>query len=185
MAEARGHPAAPRRCAVLGSPIAHSLSPVLHRAAYEALGLDGWEYTGVECDEARLPGLLAGLDDSWVGLSLTMPLKRAVLPLLDEVSPLAASVRAVNTVLRHAPSAGLPVGGRSRLTGDNTDVPGMASLLADQAYAGEDGVMVLGGGATACAALAALAQRGASGVELRVREASRAQETVEVGTALG
>ena len=73
------------RCAVLGSPIAHSLSPVLHRAAYAELGLD-WTYDAVEVDEAGLPGFVAGLDASWRGLSLTMPLKRTVLPLLDEVT---------------------------------------------------------------------------------------------------
>ena len=67
--------------AVLGSPIAHSLSPVLHRAAYAALGLDRWTYTAIECDEAGLPAVLA--TPGWAGLSLTMPLKRAVLPLLD------------------------------------------------------------------------------------------------------
>ncbi len=86
-----------RRAAVLGSPIAHSLSPVLHRAAYADLGL-AWTYEAVECDAARLPRLLADADDACVGLSLTMPLKRAVLPLCDELSPLAAAVGAVNTV---------------------------------------------------------------------------------------
>jgi len=70
------------RAAVLGSPVGHSLSPVLHRAAYRALGLPGWTYEAIECDEARLPGLLAGCGPDWAGLSLTMPLKRAVLPLL-------------------------------------------------------------------------------------------------------
>ena len=66
------------QAAVLGSPIAHSLSPVLHRAAYAALGLGGWTYTAIECDEAGLPAVLAA--PGWTGLSLTMPLKRAVLP---------------------------------------------------------------------------------------------------------
>ena len=108
---------APRRAAVLGSPIAHSLSPALHAAAYAALGLDGWTYTGIECDEAGLPGLLASCDSRWAGLSLTMPLKRAVLPLLDRTEPLAIEVGGANTVVfawheRH---------------GYNTDVPGMVS----------------------------------------------------------
>src|SRR5689334_11567372 len=88
-----------KRAAVLGSPVGHSLSPALHAVAYRALGLD-WDYTAIECDEAGLPALLAGVraDPSWVGLSLTMPLKRAVLPLLDEVDPAAAVLGAVNTV---------------------------------------------------------------------------------------
>src|SRR4051794_41924826 len=74
-----------RRCAVLGSPIAHSLSPVLHRAAYAELGLD-WSYDAVDVTEERLAPFLDGLDASWRGLSLTMPLKRSVLPLLDQVT---------------------------------------------------------------------------------------------------
>ncbi|MCW7991352.1 shikimate dehydrogenase, partial [Streptomyces platensis subsp. clarensis] len=88
-----------RRAAVLGSPIAHSLSPVLHRAAYRELGLDDWSYDRFEVDEAALPGFVGELDSSWAGLSLTMPLKRAIIPLLDEVTDVAASVEAVNTVV--------------------------------------------------------------------------------------
>ena len=83
---------------MLGSPIAHSLSPALHRAAYAALGLP-WTYDAIEVDESGLPAFLAGLDDSWVGLSLTMPLKEAVIDLLDEVDPLALAINSVNTVL--------------------------------------------------------------------------------------
>ena len=88
-----------RRAAVLGSPIAHSLSPVLHRAAYAALGLTGWSYDRFEIDEAALPGFVQGLDSTWAGLSLTMPLKRAIIPLLDSISETASSVEAVNTVV--------------------------------------------------------------------------------------
>src|SRR5262249_59287605 len=80
---------APRRAAVLGSPIEHSLSPVLHTAAYAALGLTDWSYTAIECDEAGLPALIASCDGQWAPLSLTIPLKRAVLPLLDRTEPLA------------------------------------------------------------------------------------------------
>ncbi|OZG69201.1 shikimate dehydrogenase family protein [Bifidobacterium eulemuris] len=68
------------RCAVLGKPIAHSLSPVLHNAAYRALGLDDWEYTKHEVGEDDLAGFLAALDPSWRGLSLTMPLKQTIQP---------------------------------------------------------------------------------------------------------
>src|SRR5882757_4461339 len=102
-----------RRAAVLGSPIAHSLSPVLHRAAYEELGLGDWSYDRFEIDEEALPGFFGKLGPEWAGLSLTMPLKRAVIPLLDEVSETAASVAAVNTVVLH------PDGRRG---GDNTDI---------------------------------------------------------------
>src|SRR5580693_6187848 len=116
------------KAAVLGAPIAHSLSPVLHRAAYQALGLTGWSYQAIECDEAGLPGLLAGCGPDWAGLSLTMPLKRAVLSLLDDAEPLVAEVGAANTVrfdagLRH---------------GHNTDVPGMITTLTEAASARSD-----------------------------------------------
>jgi shikimate 5-dehydrogenase len=75
-----------RRAAVLGSPIAHSLSPVLHRAAYTELGLTDWTYDRFEVDEGGLPGFMGELGPEWAGLSLTMPLKRPVLQLLDSVS---------------------------------------------------------------------------------------------------
>src|SRR4029450_4377506 len=87
-----------RRAAVWGAPIGQSLSPVLHRAAYAALGLD-WSYEAIDVDEAGLAGFLDGLDESWAGLSLTMPLKRTVIPLLHGLSATAAAVDAVNTVL--------------------------------------------------------------------------------------
>ena len=126
---------------MLGSPVAHSLSPVLHAAAYQALGLDEWAYEAIECDEARLPGLLDSLDSQWAGLSLTMPLKRAVIPLLDHAESLVTEVGAANTVI-------LGAAGRS---GYNTDVPGMISVLRSAGVApGDPGVpWVLGAGATA------------------------------------
>ncbi|MGN6760941.1 MAG: shikimate dehydrogenase, partial [Leifsonia sp.] len=77
-----------RRLAVLGSPIGHSRSPELHRAAYSALGLD-WSYEAVDVTEDALPGFIAGLGQEWRGLSLTMPLKKAVLPLLSETDRIA------------------------------------------------------------------------------------------------
>ncbi len=154
------------KAAVLGSPVTHSLSPALHRAAYAALGLHGWSYTAIECDEARLPGLLAGLDEGWAGLSLTMPLKRAVLPLLDEIDPLAADVGGANTVL---------LSDRRRL-GYNTDVGGMVAALAEAGVTAIPSALVVGAGATACSALAALRQIGAGDVEVAVRDTSRTGE---------
>ncbi len=103
---------APSRAAVLGHPVQHSLSPVLHRAAYRALGLDDWRYDALDVTSEGLPEVLRGLDDTWAGLSLTMPLKQTVIPLLDHVEPLAEVVGAVNTVLvQHAPG---PSGARRR-----------------------------------------------------------------------
>lgn len=152
-----------RYCAVLGAPIAHSLSPVLHRAAYDALGLDGWEYRAVECDEAGLPGLLDGLDDAWAGLSLTMPLKRAVLPLLDDVSELAVVVGGANTVT-------FP-GGRRR--GDNTDVAGIVAALDETGVPAPRSAVVLGAGATAASTLAALRDLGVADVTVLARDLGR------------
>jgi len=64
---------------VLGQPIGHSLSPVIHNRGYAAAGLTGWVYSAHECDEAGLAGFVAGLDTTWAGLSLTMPLKEVAL----------------------------------------------------------------------------------------------------------
>lgn len=156
-----------RRCAVLGSPVGHSLSPVLHRAAYAELGLD-WSYEAVEVDEEALPGFLAGLDASWRGLSLTMPLKRAVMPLLDQVSARAALAGAANTVLLEG----------DERHGDNTDIPGAAAALRER-YAGPlTRATVLGGGATATSVLLALADLGCRTATLLVRSPERAEETV-------
>lgn len=166
----------PRRAAVLGSPIAHSLSPVLHRAAYEALGLAHWSYDRFEVDEAALPGFFAELDSSWAGLSLTMPLKRAVVPLLDEVSGTAASVEAVNTVV-------LTEDGR-RL-GDNTDVPGMIAALRERGIEKVGSAAVLGAGATASSALAALSRLCTGPVTAYVRSSARADEMRQWGERLG
>lgn len=163
-----------RRAAVLGAPIEHSLSPTLHRAAYAQLGLD-WSYDAVECDEERLPRLLAGMDASWAGLSLTMPLKRTVLPLLDEVSELAATVGAANTVLFD----------EGRRWGDNTDVAGMLDALRECGVSGADTAVVLGAGGTAAAALAALRALGADQVTVVARDTSRAAPVREVGMRLG
>jgi shikimate dehydrogenase len=150
-----------RRAAVLGHPIEHSLSPVLHRAAYAALGLSLWRYDAIDVSEDRLAEFVGSLTGEWAGLSLTMPLKQTVIPLLDHIEPLAAVVGAVNTVLVQA-GRGRPV-----LTGANTDVSGIVAALSE-ALAPAGGPVpsvrrtaaVLGGGATAASALAALAQLG-------------------------
>ncbi|MGA5270853.1 shikimate dehydrogenase [Streptomyces lydicamycinicus] len=165
-----------RRAAVLGSPIAHSLSPVLHRAAYAELGLEDWAYDRYEVDEAALPGFLEKLGPEWAGLSLTMPLKRAVIPLLDEVSDVAASVEAVNTVV-------FTEGGRS--VGDNTDIPGMLAALRERGVERVERASVLGAGATASSALAALSRICTGEVTAYVRSAARADEMRGWGERLG
>ncbi|PJN39860.1 shikimate dehydrogenase [Streptomyces sp. CB02959] len=165
-----------KKAAVLGSPIAHSLSPVLHRAAYDELGLTGWEYGRHEVDETGLPAFLEKLGPEWAGLSLTMPLKRAVIPLLDEISPTAASVEAVNTVV-------FTPDGRRR--GDNTDIPGMLAALRERGVQQVERAAVLGAGATASSALAALARICTGEVTAYVRSAARADEMRGWGERLG
>ncbi|GGS68024.1 shikimate dehydrogenase [Streptomyces violaceus] len=159
--------AAPRRAAVLGSPIAHSLSPVLHRTAYQELGLSGWTYDRFEVDEAALPRFFETLGGEWAGLSLTMPLKRAVIPLLDGISETAASVDAVNTVVCTRDG---------RRTGDNTDIPGMVAALREHGIDKVEAAAVLGAGATASSALAALARICPGEIAVYVRSEARAAE---------
>ncbi len=161
-------PGGRRRCGVLGRPIAHSLSPALHRAAYAELGLD-WEYAAHEVGEDELAAFLGGLDPSWRGLSLTMPLKRAVLPLLDEVSGTARLAGGANTVLVED----------GRLLGDNTDVPGVVGALRERLGGPPDSAIVLGGGATAASVLLGLAELGCSHATLLVRDPARAAATLE------
>ncbi|WP_190084869.1 shikimate dehydrogenase [Streptomyces longisporoflavus] len=164
-----------RRAAVLGSPIAHSLSPVLHRAAYEELGLAEWTYDLFDVDEAALAGFLKGLGSEWAGLSLTMPLKRAVIPLLDEISGTAASVEAVNTVV---------FGQDGRRVGDNTDIPGMVAALRERGIEQVETAAILGAGATASSALAALARICTGEVVAYVRSQARAAEMRQWGERL-
>lgn len=140
--------------AVIGSPIEHSLSPVIHRAAWAQLGIDGWEYRRLEQDADSLPRFIGGLGGDCAGLSVTMPCKQAVMPLLDAIDPLASAVGAVNTVV---PSSGV-------LAGFNTDVTGIASAIrracsqANRAL--PTSAVVLGARATASSALAALGELG-------------------------
>ena len=166
---------AARRAAVLGKPIAHSLSPVLHRAAYEELGLTDWLYDRFELDEAALPGFVEGLGPEWAGLSVTMPLKRAIIPLLDEISETAASVEAVNTVVCTEDG---------RRVGDNTDIPGMVAALRERGIEQVDSAAILGAGATASSALAALARICTGEVVAYVRSEARAAEMRQWGERL-
>ena len=158
------------RCAVLGDPIAHSLSPVLHRAGYEAVGLD-WTYDAVQVPSGGLSAFLATLDPSWRGLSLTMPLKREVLALGDAVSMVSARARAAgaaNTVLLDGPSLHL----------DNTDFPGAAAALRERYDGPVTAATVIGAGATAAAVGLALCDLGARSVTVLARDAARAEETM-------
>jgi shikimate dehydrogenase len=162
-----------RRCAVLGSPIEHSLSPALHRAAYAGLGLS-WTYDRVEVDEQRLAPFVSGLDASWRGLSLTMPLKVAVLK-LGQVDELAKLAEAGNTLILE--------GGERWVY--NTDVGGLVWAVGQVAAAPLPRVTILGTGATARAALLAAAQLGAQLVTVVARMPARAEALRRLGEELG
>lgn len=163
-----------RRCAVLGSPIAHSLSPVLHRAAYADLGLDGWSYDRFEVTEPELAGFVGGCDESWRGLSLTMPLKVAALG-LGEVEETAALVGAANTVV-------LSDQGRQVF---NTDVGGLVSALRRADTRIVDRVTILGAGATARSSLVSAARLGATRATVLARDPGKAEQLRPLAEVLG
>jgi shikimate dehydrogenase len=159
---------------VLGKPVAHSLSPALHNAGYAAAGLSGWSYSAIECAEAELPDLVAGLGPRWAGLSLTMPLKAAALAVADAVAPLPAMLGAANTLVRQ------PGGG---WLAENTDAGGMTDALLAVGAAGS--FCILGAGGTARAALAAASELGPPDVTICARRPSTVDELRPVAAALG
>lgn len=166
--------------AVVGSPVAHSLSPAMHNAAYHELGLTHWRYGRRELSVAEFPAFLAGRDDRWRGLSLTMPLKEMVFAAeiggQIELSTLAYATGSANTLVRRA---------AGRWIGDNTDVHGVVEALSVAVPAGEAGeALVLGSGATARSVLAAVRRMGVRVVELAVRDSAR-PPTVTLAAALG
>jgi shikimate dehydrogenase len=164
------------RCAVLGSPISHSLSPVLHRAAYDALGVTGWRYDAYEVDETRLRSFVDGLDRTWRGLSLTRPLKRAILPLLDELGETARVAGVVNTVLIE------PDGQR---IGDNTDTPGLVNALRVVGVDRAGSAVIAGAGATAASAVLALHRLGVREILVLARAPGSAAALHELAGRLG
>jgi shikimate dehydrogenase len=167
-------PTTPRhRCAVWGSPVEHSLSPVLHRAAYRALGLTDWSYERREVDEARFPAAFAALGEEWRGLSLTMPLKEVGATVARSVSPTARDTGSVNTLVRE------PDG----WTGHNTDVHGIVVALREGGLERATRAVVIGSGATARSAVAALGQCGTRSVTLMVRAQPRPETVAQARRA--
>lgn len=164
----------PRQCAVLGSPIAHSLSPVIHQAAYSYLGLP-WRYTAHDVGEDALAAFVEGLDARWRGLSLTMPLKQVALRVADDASDLARTVGAANTLIRAEDGTWVA---------DNTDVGGARAALRERGVDSPNDVCLWGGGATAASILTALAFMNAGSVHVHVRSAVRARPTLAVAGAL-
>ena len=149
--------------AVIGSPIEHSLSPLIHQELWRSAGITGWEYRKCAVDAQRLPQWIASLDSECVGVSITMPCKKAVIPLLDVVEPQAAALSSVNTLI---PSGGV-------LSGFNTDVFGMSRAIElSRRNAGMDlggRAIIIGSGATAASALAAVISLGFREVDVVAR----------------
>lgn len=165
-------------CAVLGKPIAHSRSPQLHLAAYEVLGLD-WSYERIEQDERSLELFLKDCDESWRGLSLTMPLKRKAAELATQCDDASTQTRAVNTLVPMYDS------GQISWQGFNTDVPGLVRALRNAGVMSPTNALVLGSGATATSAVLSLAQLGARNLTVAARSADRAQPILDFAAQLG
>jgi shikimate dehydrogenase len=168
------------RAAVLGHPISHSKSPALHHAAYSRLGI-GISYTAIDVTEQLLPSLMRQLREQpgWRGLSVTMPLKTAMVGEVDEVRGVARTLGVVNTVSfeEHA--------GGSRAVGFNTDVTGIVNAVRHAGARTPAAPVILGGGGTAAAAVAALTELGAGSARIFVRDPSRTAEVRAAAESLG
>lgn len=162
------------KLAVLGSPISHSKSPALHAAAYRVLGLD-WGYESIEMDGAGLRQFVESRDAEWRGLSLTMPLKRDILPLLDYRDDLVTIGGAANTVLFE----------KGRRRGFNTDIYGISRSFREHGVTTAHSALILGAGATAGNAIVAAAQLGASRVSVLARDALRARDLSPIAHRMG
>lgn len=161
----------PRRCAVIGHPIAHSLSPLLHRTAYAELGLgDAFQYDAFDVSPNELDEFIAGLGPQWVGLSVTAPHKEALLA-FGEPHPLAADLRAANTLIL----------GRDEQPNRvfNTDVTGFCNALAGVGVTSVASAILVGAGATARSALAALRQLGLRELLVLARDEGRAVSSLQ------
>ena len=156
---------------MLGSPIAHSKSPLLHLAAYRALGLSDWTYERIECGAQQLPVVVGGFGPEWVGVSVTAPGKFAALRFADERTERAEQVGSANTLVR------TERGWRA----DNTDVDGVAGAIGSTS--GQ--ALVCGSGGTAPAAIVGLAQLGVAAITVVARDPEKAARLVDLGSRLG
>lgn len=163
------------QAAVLGSPVSHSLSPVIHRAGYRALGLTDWSYSAIECGQDELAGLLAGVDETWAGFSVTMPLKTTALRIADSAGETATVLAAANTLVRS---------GRG-WHAENTDAGGMVDALAECGVTRVERPAILGAGGTARAALWAAAALNATQVVVYARRRAAIEELRPIASRLG
>ncbi|MGB3594068.1 MAG: shikimate dehydrogenase [Ornithinimicrobium sp.] len=164
----------PRLAGVIGSPIGHSLSPVLHRAAYQALGLADWSYRRTEVESGNLRAHLAGLDGSWVGVSVTMPGKEEALRESSEASGRALRTGAANTLVRR----------NDGWWADNTDIDGITRAFRERGCGRPRSGWLIGSGATARSALVAFFDLGVTHVVIQSRSEPRS-ETMQLARELG
>ncbi len=157
------------QCAVLGSPIEHSLSPVLHNAGFQAVRLTGWSYTARECTAEELPGVLQEASDEVGGYSVTMPCKFAALHAADEVTERARLIGSANTLIptEHGWRA------------DNTDCEGVTGALAEMGITHVDSAVIVGAGGTSRPALYALTRMGARHITV-INRTPRAHEFADL-----
>jgi len=159
---------------VVGSPIGHSKSPALHRAAIATLGVDA-SYGLTDVTASELESYLKGLDDSWKGLSLTMPLKQAVRPLLSHQCHLSTLTGSVNTIVRR------PGGWH----GFNTDVWGATTAIRER-LGGEFGrAILLGAGATAASLIVSMHDLGVESLDIVIRDSGKTNDIQELARRLG
>jgi shikimate dehydrogenase len=173
----RADTAVPRRFAVIGSPIAHSLSPLLHRTAYAALGVQDARYDRFEVGAGGLAAFLASAEGSVLqGLSVTMPGKPEAFALATERDETATALEVANTLIRRADGC---------WRAENHDVYGITAAFADHGVDAARAVGVLGSGATATSALAASARLGAERVLLSARSPEKLRQVLELSARLG
>lgn len=154
------------QAAVLGHPVGHSLSPTLHKCAYEVLGWD-WDYTAIEVKSGDLAQFIAANRRIFRGLSLTMPLKEEALMIADSLDPLVKRINAANTLIFED----------HEISAYSTDVSGFAQALAKAEVVIPNEITILGGGATARSAIAALDIRGRT-ITVYSRSASRTAQLI-------
>ena len=171
--------------ALLGYPLSHSLSPAMHNAALEHVGLHDWRYEAMSVEPARLAEAIAIIrSEGYAGANVTVPHKEAVIPLLDGLTPVAEAIGAVNTIVKKArakhPSTALRSAqdASPQLIGHNTDAAGLlADLYAHDVHISNRPVLILGAGGAARAAAAACAGVGAE-LRLAARRREQAQSLV-------
>lgn len=161
------------RLAVWGDPIVHSKSPDLHSAAYRVLGLD-WEYDRRQVTADAFPATLGELDETWRGLSLTMPLKDQAYRVAATRDRHAELTGAVNTLLLG-----------DEIAGFNTDVGGIVDTLTEAGISEVRDVRILGAGATAASALVAVSELGATRADVRARRPDQAVGLRQLGERIG